>query len=92
MGDDLLSLYSGQILGLAADIPHSGRLADPQGTGRRRSPLCGSTVTVDVTLDAGRVARFAQEVRACALGQASAAILGRVLPGRTLAFGVRAWF
>jgi NifU-like protein involved in Fe-S cluster formation len=81
---DLLKLYSARILALAADIPHLGRLSAPQGTARRRSPLCGSTVTVDVAAQDGRVTGFAQDVKACALGQASAAILGAVVIGRTL--------
>ncbi len=81
---DLLSLYSARILALAADIPHHGRLAEPHGTAKRRSPLCGSTVTVDVVVQDGRVAGFAQDVKACALGQASAAVLGEVVIGRTL--------
>jgi NifU-like protein involved in Fe-S cluster formation len=81
---DLVKLYSGQILALAADIPHLGRLAAPQGTARRRSPLCGSTVTVDVVMQDGRVAEFAQDVKACALGQASAAVLGQRVIGRNL--------
>ena len=82
---DLVKLYSGQILALAADIPHLGRLAAPHGTARKRSPLCGSTITVDVVLQDGRVAGFAQEVKACALGQASAAVLGQTVIGRNLA-------
>lgn len=81
---DLFKLYSARILGLAADIPHHGRLAAPQGTARRRSPLCGSTVTADVMVKDGRIAAFAQDVKACALGQASAAVLGAVVIGRTL--------
>ena len=81
---DLLKLYSTRILALAAEIPHLGRLPQPQGTARRRSPLCGSTVTADVVVKGGRVAEFAQDVKACALGQASAAILGQVVLGRTL--------
>lgn len=80
---DLMKLYSGRILALAADIPHLGRLPAPQGSARRRSPLCGSTVTVDVTLQDGRVAGFAQDVKACALGQAAAAVVGAAIPGRT---------
>lgn len=80
---DLISLYSGKLLELAADIPLTGRLSAPDGTARKRSPICGSTVTVDVVLRDGRVAEFAQDVRACALGQASAAILGRVVIGRS---------
>lgn len=82
---DLMKLYSGRILELAADIPHLGRLAAPQASVRKRSPLCGSTVTVDLVMQAGRVAEFAQDVKACALGQASAAVLGRVAIGLTRA-------
>jgi len=78
---DLIKLYSTRILALAADIPHHGRLAAPQGTARRRSPLCGSTVTVDVRVEAGRITQFAQDVKACALGQASAAILAAEVVG-----------
>jgi NifU-like protein involved in Fe-S cluster formation len=81
---DLLKLYSARILALAADIPHHGRLAAPQGSAKRRSPLCGSTVTVDVVVKDGRVVEFGQDVKACALGQASAAVLGAAAIGRTL--------
>ena len=35
---DLIKLYSGRILALAADIPHLDRLDDPQATVKRRSP------------------------------------------------------
>ncbi|MBS3978601.1 MAG: iron-sulfur cluster assembly scaffold protein [Rhodobacteraceae bacterium] len=81
---DLIKLYSARILGLAAEIPHLGRLPAPQGTARRRSPLCGSTVTADVVVKDGRITDFAQDVKACALGQASAAVLGSVVIGRSL--------
>jgi NifU-like protein involved in Fe-S cluster formation len=82
---DLIQLYSGRILALAADIPHVGRLTAPQGTAKRRSPLCGSTVTVDVVLEGGRIAAFGQDVKACALGQAAASVLGAVALGRNRA-------
>jgi NifU-like protein involved in Fe-S cluster formation len=82
---DLINLYSGRILALAAAIPHLGRLPEPGASVRKRSPLCGSTVTVDLKMQDGRVAAFAQEVKACALGQAAAAVLGKVVLGRTQA-------
>jgi NifU-like protein involved in Fe-S cluster formation len=82
---DLIRLYSGRILELAANIPHAGRLEAPQATARRRSPLCGSTVTVDLDIADGRISRFAQDVKACALGQAAASVLGAVVLGRTRA-------
>jgi NifU-like protein involved in Fe-S cluster formation len=88
---DLIKLYSGRILALAADIPHHARLEAPQASVRKRSPLCGSTVTVDLDLGAdGRVSRFGQDVKACALGQAAAAVLGGAVMGRTPAELTRA--
>lgn len=81
--EDLMKLYSQRILALAAGIPHVGRLAAPQGSAMKRSPLCGSTVTVDVAVTDGRISAFAQDVKACALGQASAAVLGALAIGRS---------
>jgi NifU-like protein involved in Fe-S cluster formation len=78
-------LYSARILKLAANLPHSGRLAAPEGTGERVAKLCGSKAVVDVVLDeAGRVAAFAQDVKACALGQAAAGVLGEAVIGATV--------
>lgn len=81
---DLIKLYSSRILALAADIPHAERLAAPAATVKKRSPLCGSTVTVDVTMKDGKVAEFGQDVKACALGQSAASVLGAVVIGRTV--------
>lgn len=80
---DLIKLYSARILALAADIPHLGRLEAPDATIKRRSPLCGSTVTVDVTVRDGKIADLGQDVKACALGQAAAAVTGAAAPGAT---------
>lgn len=82
---DLIKLYSARILELAADIPHHGRLANPQATVRRRAPLCGSTVTVDLRCEDGRIADYAAEVKACALGQAAASVVGANIIGCDLA-------
>jgi len=79
---DLIKLYSQRILALAAGIPHHGRLEAPQASVRKRAPLCGSTVTVDLDVEDGRISRFAQDVKACALGQASAALMGAAILGR----------
>jgi NifU-like protein involved in Fe-S cluster formation len=80
------ALYNRDILRLAASIPHQGRLAAPQASAEKRSLVCGSRVTVDVVLDGeGRVAALGQEVKACALGQASAALMGTHALGATAA-------
>ena len=78
-------LYSARILTLAANLPHAGRLPAPEGTGERVAKLCGSRATVDVVLDdRGRIAAFAQDVKACALGQAAAGVLGQHVVGASL--------
>ncbi len=82
---DLKKLYAGRILELAADIPLSERLEAPDATVKKRSPLCGSTVTVDVMVENGVITGFGQDVKACALGQAAASVLGAVAVGRTMA-------
>ncbi|EEB85046.1 iron-sulfur cluster assembly scaffold protein [Roseobacter sp. GAI101] len=82
---DLIKLYSARILGLAADIPHLGRLDHPDATVTWRSPLCGSTVTVDVVVADGKLVELGQDVKACALGQAAAAVAGQAAVGATLA-------
>ncbi|APX11628.1 iron-sulfur cluster assembly scaffold protein [Tateyamaria omphalii] len=81
---DLIKLYSNRILGLAADIPHHTRLDAPDATVKKRSPLCGSTVTVDIQVENGRITGFGQDVKACALGQAAAAVTGGAVMGLTL--------
>lgn len=81
---DLIKLYSGRILELASDIPHHRRLDAPMATVKRRSPLCGSTVTVDLSVEDGRISAFGQDVKACALGQAAAAVTGGAVIGLTL--------
>lgn len=79
-------LYHNRVLELAADIPHAGRLVDAEGSSLKVSRVCGSTVAVDVKLDAdGRIAEIGVEPKACALGQAATSILASHAIGRSLA-------
>ena len=78
-------LYSVKVLTLAANMPHAGRLDAPQATSEKVSKLCGSRVLVDLSLHDGRVSDFAQDVKACALGQAAAAVLGANVMGAQVA-------
>ena len=79
----LSDIYNQRILELAGNIPRLGRLADPQASARMHSKLCGSTVIVDMAMADGRVVNYAQDVKACALGQAAAAIVGSHVIGKT---------
>ena len=82
---DLIALYSARILELTTQIPHLGRLEGAVGQGAARSPQCGSTVSVEVAVRDGQITGFAQNVKACALGQASAAIFGAAIIGQKVA-------
>ncbi len=80
------TLYTRDILRLAASIPHLGRLDHAMASVEKSSPICGSRVIVDVAVDRDRrIAAIRQEVRACALGQASAALMGGHAIGRNAA-------
>jgi NifU-like protein involved in Fe-S cluster formation len=79
----LNEIYNRRVLQLAADIPRQGRLPAPQASAKAHSRLCGSTVTVDLTLTDGKVSDFAHDVRACALGQASSSLMARHVIGAT---------
>ncbi|QIG81975.1 iron-sulfur cluster assembly scaffold protein [Stakelama tenebrarum] len=77
-------LYNKEILRLAASVPHQQRLDAPMASVEKRSPICGSRVTVDVEVDGdGRVSAIGMLVRACALGQASASLMGAHALGKT---------
>lgn len=74
-------VYNKRILELAADIPRLGRLEHPDASATAHSKLCGSTVTVDLSMQGDRVTDFAHDVKACALGQASSSIMARHVVG-----------
>ncbi len=77
-------LYNAEILRLSATIPHHERLPEPMATSEKRSPICGSRVTIDVAVDdEGKVSEVGLLVRACALGQASSSLLASNILGRT---------
>jgi NifU-like protein involved in Fe-S cluster formation len=79
----LNDIYNRRILELASDIPRQGRLVAPDATATSHSKLCGSTVTVDLVMKGDEVVDFAQDVKACALGQASSSIMGAQVIGAT---------
>ncbi|MBO0663401.1 iron-sulfur cluster assembly scaffold protein [Jiella sp. MQZ9-1] len=76
-------VYNAKILEFAGNIPRIGRLEQPDASATAHSRLCGSTVTIDLKIAEGRVEDFAHEVKACALGQASSAVMARNIIGAT---------
>jgi len=79
------ALYNRDILRLATSLVAGDRLADPDGSAEVRSPLCGSRIQADVVMDAeGKLRDLALRANACALGQASTAILAQNAVGTAL--------
>ncbi|WP_420347648.1 iron-sulfur cluster assembly scaffold protein [Pelagibius sp.] len=79
-----LDLYNKQILQLAASIPRVGRLAAPDASATAHSRLCGSRITIDLKLNNDAITDYAQELRACVIGQAVASVVARVVVGLTI--------
>ncbi len=78
-------LYTPEILRLTLATAGFVRLENPQASAERRSPICGSRIVVDLSLDdQNHIAALGQEVRACALGQASAALLDHYVRGQSV--------
>ena len=77
--DAALALYTERLMELNKAATTPRRLAQPDGSARRRSRLCGSTVTVDIALtpEGERVAEIGFAVQACSLGTAATAILAQ---------------
>ncbi|MGB6346983.1 MAG: iron-sulfur cluster assembly scaffold protein [Methyloceanibacter sp.] len=82
MPDDI---YSQRILEIAANIPRLARLSHPDAMATANSKLCGSRVTIDLSMRGDVVIDYGQNVKACLLGQSSAAVMGREIVGSNAA-------
>jgi nitrogen fixation protein NifU and related proteins len=71
------SIYDDPIIALARAATAAGTIPDAQVTATADNPLCGDRVTVQLSLNQGRIAKFAHKVRGCALCQAAASAIGR---------------
>jgi len=80
---DLDDIYSDDILTIAAQMPLTDRLDAPQATATAQSKLCGSTITVDLTMKDDVVSEYGQSVKACLLGQTAATVMGQQIIGST---------
>jgi len=77
------TLYTRDIIRLATGL-NAIRLSKPDASAFKKSRICGSSITVDIQVKAGRVTAFGAEVKACALGQASTAIVEQHIAGSNL--------
>tara|TARA_B100000575_G_C22839937_1_gene492400 strand:- start:52 stop:489 length:438 start_codon:yes stop_codon:yes gene_type:complete len=78
-----MDMYTKKVIHLASNIPHSRRLTNPSVTITKRTPICGSSITIDMLITDGKIVEFGQKINACALGQASASIVTSNIIGTT---------
>lgn len=77
-------LYTPELLGLATGLAQFPLTDDLPLRAEARSRSCGSVIALGLALDAaGRVARIGIKVSACAIGQASSALLAQGAGGLT---------
>ena len=79
-----MDIYTKTILRFASNIPYAERLDRPDVSITKRTAVCGSSMTVDLNIENGKIQRIGLDVKACALGQASASIFAKNAVGLTL--------
>ncbi len=77
-------LYTPEMLGAAVELASYPPLPSANAEGAARAPACGSTLDLSLLLDGdARIAQVGMKVRACAVGQAAAAVFARNAAGRS---------
>ena len=77
----MIKLYSQRILSLATELPFTSPLTNPDISITKRSPVCGSTISIELKVSDNHISEFSQNVKACALGQATASIVANSIIG-----------
>ncbi len=77
-------LYTTEILRLAMAAAAYPRLTAAHASVEARTPVCGSSITLDIVTDGtGRATSVGFALHACAMGQAAAGIMAGGMAGRT---------
>ncbi|MGM0422470.1 MAG: iron-sulfur cluster assembly scaffold protein [Pseudomonadota bacterium] len=85
--DNAARLYNTALLEHVSGLKNQDRLTDPAAFGHAVSPICGSEVTIDLTLNDtdGTITAIGHEVSACALTKTVLSVLRAAAPGMTRA-------
>ena len=81
--DDLLQLYNRELMALSAQVSAPKSLPHPDAKATAVSTVCGSEVTIELSLTGDKVNAFGYAVEACSLTKAVVAIMARVVPGKS---------
>ena len=79
-----MDIYTKTILRFASNIPNAERLKSPDVSVTKRTAVCGSSMTVDLNIKNRKIEKIGLDIKACALGQASASIFSKNAVGLTL--------
>ena len=77
----LEELYNDRLISLAANIPLSGVLESADFAAQAHSKICGSRISITLNVKDHIITDYAQEVKACLLGQCAASIVGAHIIG-----------
>ncbi len=81
---DLLALYQEVILDHNKRPRNFGELEAADHRAEGNNPLCGDRLTVDLTLDSGRIVDVKFRGQGCAISTASASLMTEVVKGKTV--------
>ena len=80
--DALLQLYNRELIALSAQVAEPKLLKHADAKATAVSLICGSEVTVELSLKEGRVQDFGYAVEACSLTKAVVAVMARATLGK----------
>ena len=81
--DALTAVYNQSLITLSAAADIARRLEHPALSAHAISPICGSEVTIDLTLEDDRITGFGFDVEACALTKTVVAVMAKAIIGKT---------
>ena len=79
----LNDLYGEMIIDHHRNPRHNGTIPDPDLEAEEDNPFCGDRVTVDLSIEDGRVTELGHHVRGCLLCEAAASVIGCNAVGET---------
>jgi NifU-like protein involved in Fe-S cluster formation len=83
MEDAVMRVYNQELVALSAQAEQPRHLSKPDISAKAVSPICGSEVNVEFTLQGGKVSDFGYEVEACALTRSVIAVMKTAVLGKS---------
>ncbi|MBI2449523.1 SUF system NifU family Fe-S cluster assembly protein [Candidatus Pacearchaeota archaeon] len=82
--NELNEIYTGMILELYRNPLHKGKLDDANAVFRDLNPVCGDEIEIGLKIKFGRVNEGKFDGRGCAISQAAASMLLKIIHGKEI--------